>query len=450
VTVKSRFGAGVTQVLSATWRWRGPTVPCCSVHLAAVEPLSNLHVDTISCGRPNCRAPMSGKARRFSRNTLLVTGSSFFADMSTEMLTPILPIFLTQTLNANGSIVGVVDGIAQAVRNLIDGFSGSLSDKLRERKAIVVAGYAMAAVAKPLMGLSTLWETVLAARILDRLGAGVRSAPRDAIVVSSVDKRERGAGFGLQGLAEHAGAFLGPVLTLLLLYALQVDVRTIFYLAFIPGLLALCVVLFVRVKPAPSPATGRSSINPRQLPPVYWKYLVAIAIFSIGNSSNSFLILRTQDIGASILATTLVYAGFNLVAALMSYPLTALSDSWGRKTILLGSCVVFLLVYVGLSFADGMQAIVALFLLYGVYQGSFRSVGRALASDLAPPQLRASAIGWFSATAGLCQLVASVVAGVFWDHFGHASPFIFGAASAAAGIVAVTLLIPQRVPQIGG
>src|SRR5436190_22020807 len=214
----------------------------------------------------------------FSKNAYLVTAASFFADMSTEMLTPVLPIFLTQTLNANGGIVGLVNGIAQAARNLIDGFSGSISDKLRKRKVIVLAGYAVAAISKPFMGLSTIWEGVLAARILDRLGAGVRSAPRDALVASSVDKRERGAGFGLEGLGEHAGAFVGPILTVLLLYALKVDIRIVFYAAFIPGLLALAIVLLVRERSPPS-SVRQKVVHPRELPTQYWKYLVAIAIF---------------------------------------------------------------------------------------------------------------------------------------------------------------------------
>jgi len=294
---------------------------------------------------------MPQEVRPFSRNTLLVTGGSFFADMSTEMLTPVLPLFLVQVLNANGSIVGLVDGIAQAARNLIDGFSGTLSDKLRKRKVLVFAGYTMAAVAKPLMGVASVWEGVLAARILDRLGAGVRSAPRDALVASSVDRRARGSGFGLEGLAEHAGAFAGPLLTVLLLYVLQLDIRVIFYLAFIPAILALCGAVCVKEEKPAQPVQGgyRSSLNPRQLSAVYWRYLLAIAIVSIGNSSNSFLILRTQEVGSSILTTTLIYAGFNLVAALVSYPLTSLSDSWSRKTILTISCLVFLFVYVGLA-----------------------------------------------------------------------------------------------------
>jgi MFS family permease len=387
--------------------------------------------------------PMGNRARSgFSKNTYLVTAGSFLSDLATEMLTPVLPIFLTQTLNANGSVVGLVDGIAQAVRNLIDGFSGSISDKLRKRKVIVLAGYAMAAISKPFMGLSTIWEGVLAARILDRLGAGVRSAPRDALVASSVDKRDRGGGFGLEGLGEHAGAFVGPILTVLLLFALQVDIRVVFYVAFIPSLLALAIVLLVRERP-PRESPRQKLLHPRELPTAYWKYLVAIAIFSIGNSSNAFLILRTQEAGASVLITTFVYAGFNLVAALVSYPLTALSDRWGRKLILLGSCIVFLAAYAGFALTENFTIIVLLFLLYGIYQGSFRSVGRAFASDLAPEQLRASGIGWFSATVGLCQLIASLIAGFLWDRVSHAAPFILGVGSAAAGVLAITILLPR-------
>src|SRR6266700_1451361 len=158
----------------------------------------------------------SGRAP--SRNTLLVGGASLFADMATEMLTPILPIFLTQALNANGSIVGLIDGIAQAIRNIVDGFSGPISDMLRRRRSIALSGYAAAALSKPLMGLSTIWEGVLAARVLDRLGAGVCSAPRDAIIAASVDARNKGGAFGLEGVGQNAGAFAGPLMTLALLY----------------------------------------------------------------------------------------------------------------------------------------------------------------------------------------------------------------------------------------
>ena len=330
-----------------------------------------------------------------SKNTFRMAAAALFADMATEMLTPVLPIFLTQTLNATGSVVGLVDGAAQAIRNVIDGFSGPISDTLHKRRIIAGGGYAMAAIAKPLMGLSTFWEGVLAARIFDRLGAGIRSAPSDAIVASSVDKRHRGGGFGLEALGEYAGAFLGPIATVLLLYALQVDIRTVFYCAFVPGLLAVAMVFLVTGRRPTHGSSRKMIIRPRGLPAAYWKYLFVLALFSIGNSSNSFLILRTQEIGGSLPMTTLVYAGFNLVAALISYPVGSLSDKWGRKNVLLGACVVFLIVYTGFSLAENIVALIVLFLLYGFYQGSFRSMTRGIASDLAPEQLRASAIGWF-------------------------------------------------------
>jgi MFS family permease len=374
-----------------------------------------------------------------SKNTYLVTGASFLGDLATEMLTPILPIFLTQVLHANGSIVGVVDGIAQAARNFIEGFSGLISDKLRQRKPIVILGYLLSAFAKPLIGLSTVWETVLAARILDRLGAGIRSAPRDALVASSVAERAKGRGFGFETFAENAGAFIGPLVTLSLLYALAVDIRTIFYLALLPGLLAIGIVVLTKERSPTGQRTSTMPLNVRSLPLAYWQYLAVVGIFSVGNSSNAFLILRTQEMGASLASITLIYAGFNLVAALVSYGSGTLSDRWGRKPFLFGSFCVFLLVYLGFFLAHSLAALAALFLLYGVYHGIFRSVGRALASDFVGDSLRATAIGWFSATAGLVQLIASVIAGLLWDTVGHTSVFIFGVASAGAGIVALLL-----------
>ena len=267
-----------------------------------------------------------------SRNTFLLAFASLFADISTEMLFPVLPVFLTQTLKASGSVVGLVDGFAQATQNIVQGFSGALSDKLRKRKSIALAGYLMAAVAKPLMGLATTWQGVFGARVLDRLGAGTRSAPRDALIASSVDERDRGRAFGLEGFGDNAGAFLGPLLAVYLLYALHVELRTIFYLAIIPGLLAFLMVLLVKERPAAGVAAkSKIDVGLGQFPIGYWKYLLATALFGLGNSSNAFLILRTQDTGASLETTILIYAGFNLVAALISYPAGSLSDRWGRR-----------------------------------------------------------------------------------------------------------------------
>ena len=379
-----------------------------------------------------------------SRNTFLLAFASLFADISTEMLYPVLPVFLTQTLKATGSIVGLVDGFAQATQNIVQGFSGTLSDKLQRRKSIALAGYLLAAVAKPLMGLSTVWQGVFGARLLDRLGSGTRSAPRDALLASSVDEKNRGRAFGLEGFGDNAGAFLGPLLAVFLLYSLHVGIRAVFYLAIIPGLLAFFMILLVKEHPAAVGAKSKIDVSLRQFPKGYWKYLLVTALFGLGNSSNAFLILRTQDIGASLKTTILIYAAFNLVAALISYPAGSMSDTWGRKNILLASFIIFLVAYLGFALTQNIFLVAALFVFYGLYQGVFRAVGKAFASDFVPEHLRASGLGWYSTTVGLLQLVASVVAGLLWDRVGHAAVFYYGAAFAAVGSVGLLLLIPAK------
>ena len=360
------------------------------------------------------------------------------------MLYPVLPVFLTQTLNASGSIVGLVDGFAQATQNIVQGFSGALSDKLQRRKPIALAGYLLAACAKPLMGFSTVWQGVFGARLLDRLGAGIRSAPRDALIASSVDEENRGKAFGLEGVGDNLGAFLGPLLAVFLLYSLHVGIRSIFYLAIIPGLLAFFMVLLVTAHPAVVAAKSKIDISLRQFPKGYWKYLLVTALFGLGNSSNAFLILRTQEIGASLEATILIYAAFNLVAALISYPAGSLSDTWGRKNILLASFIIFLVAYLGFALTQNIFLIAALFVSYGLYQGIFRAVGKAFAADFVPEYLRASGVGWYSATVGLLQLVASVVAGLLWDRIGHSAVFYYGAIFGVVGSVGLLVLIPAK------
>jgi MFS family permease len=385
---------------------------------------------------------MSSRFAGLSRNTYLLACASLFADISTEMLYPVLPVFLTQTLNATGSIVGLIDGFAQATQNIVQGFSGALSDKLRSRKPIALVGYLLAALGKPLMGLSTVWQGVFGARLLDRLGTGTRSAPRDALIASSVDEQDRGRAFGLEGIGDNAGAFIGPLLAVFLLYSLGVGVRTIFYVAFVPGLLAFCMILLVKERPIPVSAKAKIDIGLRQFPSGYWKYLAVTGLFCLGNSANAFLILRTQDIGTSLEGTILIYAAFNLVAALISYPAGSLSDAWGRKNVLLASFVIFLITYLGFALTRNIIVIGFLFAFYGLFQGIFRAVGKAFASDFVPDQLRASGVGWYSSTVGLLQLVASIIGGLLWDQVGHTAVFFYGATFAVLGCIALVLVIP--------
>lgn len=379
-----------------------------------------------------------------SKNTILLALSSLFSDVSTEMLYPVLPIYLTQTLKSGGSIVGIIEGIAEATKNIIQGFSGSLSDKIQKRKPIALAGFILAAIAKPMIGISTVWQGVLSARFLDRLGSGARSAPRDALIAASVSEKNRGKAFGLEGIGDNLGAFIGPLITIGILFAFKLDIRLIFYLAFIPGLLAVLMITFVKEKQVFISAKAKLDVSLNKFPKAYWKYLLVIGLFGIGNSSNAFIILQTRNIGVPLITTIFIYAFYNLVAALISYPAGSLSDKFGRKPLLLFSFVIFLLSYAGFAFINNVYIIGLLFIFYGLYHGIFRTVGKSYATDLVPTHLRASGVGWYSTTIGLAAFVASLVAGQLWDKVGPASVFIYGVLSAITGIIALLFLVPVK------
>lgn len=387
------------------------------------------------------RSAKHGWFTGLTRNTILLALASLFCDVSGEMLYPLLPVFLTQTLGASGAAVGLIEGLAEGIQNIFQGVSGSLADRLQRRKPIALVGYALSAVAKPLIGLAVSWPGVLGGRFSDRLGAGTRAAPRDALIAASADEAHRGKAFGLESAGDNAGAFLGPLLAIALLQLWRVPMRAIFYLAAIPGVLAFLMVLMVREgRPEPA-AKVRLDAALGRFPPAYRRYLVAAALFGLGNSSNAFLILQTRALGASLQTTILIYAVYNLVAALVSYPAGALSDRIGRRALLLVSFAVSFVVYGGFALAHGVAAAALLFCLYGVFQGLFRTAGKALAVDLAPADLRASGVGWYGATVGVTGLVASTGAGLIWDHVGRAAVFGIGAVFALVGALAVVLVV---------
>lgn len=227
------------------------------------------------------------------KNVWLLTLTSFFADISTEMMYPILPIFLTQVLAAPATIVGLVEGVAIGTQNVVQGFAGYISDKIRRRKPVALFGYGLAAISKPIIGASGFWPQVLLGRFGDRFGSGTRSAPRDGLIAASADEKSRGRAFGLEGIGDNLGAVVGPLIAIALLYSFHVNLRSIFYIAFIPGLIAFLLVLLVKEKPlTQTPAvTLKRTIH---FPKAYWKYLAGTAIFGIGNSSNAFLILKQE------------------------------------------------------------------------------------------------------------------------------------------------------------
>lgn len=379
-----------------------------------------------------------------TKNTYLLTLASFFSDVSTEMLYPVLPIYLTQYAGASGGIIGLIEGVATAIQNIIQGFSGYFSDKWKNRKHIALFGFCLSAISKPLIGLTSSWQTTLLARSSDRLGSGIRSAPRDALVADSAEEKYKGKAFGLEGFGDNAGAFLGPVITLFLFFYLAIDIHSIFFLAFIPGALAVSMIFFVTDKKKIENKNKTSIYGLRQFPKAYWKYLFVTILFGLGNSSNLFLILQLRENGLSLISTVGVYALFNLVAALFSYPAGDWSDKLGRKPLLLLAFVIFFITYSGFAYTTNIYLFGVLFVFYGLFQGAFRAVGKSFATDFIPKEFRASAVGWYSTAVGIASLFASIFAGLLWDHVSHASVFILGAASSLIGIIALVILVPNN------
>lgn len=379
-----------------------------------------------------------------TRNTFLLTFVSLFSDISTEMLYPVLPVFLTETLRQKGSIVGLIEGVAAATQNIVQGFSGFIADKLQQRKFIALIGYSLAALSKPLIGFSTVWQGALGARFLDRLGTGTRSAPRDGLIAASVVEENRGKAFGLEGIGDNLGAFLGPLVAVVLLFYFGLNIRSIFFLAFIPGLLSVVMIALVKETKITTNLKAKLDISIKHFPANYWKYLTTTFVFGLGNSSNAFLILQTRSIGISLGTTIIIYAFFNLAAALISYPSGFLSDKFGRKRILIVSFFIFFLTYLGFAISRNFYLLTILFIFYGFFQGIFRSVGKAFATDFVPAHLRSSGVGWYSSVIGLTGLLASVIAGQLWDKIGHFSVFIFGAVFAVFGILALLLFVPEK------
>lgn len=378
-----------------------------------------------------------------TKNSFLLAFNSFFADVATEMLYPVLPIFLTQVLLAPVALVGVIEGIAEATQNIVQGFSGRIADKLQNNKKIALFGYGLAALAKPFMGLAGNWQHFLVGRALDRLGTGTRSAPRDALIASSVKEKYKGKAFGIEGLGDNLGAVVGPLLALLLLFIFHLQIRLIFFLAFIPGLIAFLMILSVTQKPRQQIMSYKFSLT--NLPTSYWKYLFAVGVAGIGNSSNAFLILRAKHIGIATETTILIYAAFNLMAALSSYPAGSLSDRLGRRNIIILALFIFTLTYFGFALSRNFLLIGLLFILYGAYQGIFRAVGKALATDLVPRHLRATGIGIYSTVIGLTSLVASIVGGQLWDKINPSAVFLFGAIMAILGGISLLVLVPKKI-----
>ena len=345
------------------------------------------------------------------------------------MVYPLVPFFLTAVLGASPAVLGLIEGLAESVASLLKVFSGWISDRIGRRKGLTIAGYAGSALGKLLLALAAGWGMVLAARIVDRLGKGIRTAPRDALIADSAHDKKRGSAFGLHRTLDTWGAVLGVALGYWFFTRMPGEYTRVFLWALVPAAAGVLMLLAVRevrhTGPRVAPPRLRWSALPRRLQ----LFLGITLLFTLGNSSNAFLLLRAQGLGFSAAAVILLYGAYNVSFALSSYPIGRLSDRIGRKTLLVAGYVVYGLVYLGFALLDGAGhawLVWALFALYGLYSGFTDGVEKALISDLAPRELRATAIGLHGTLVGIGLFPASFIAGQLWTAIGPASPFYFG------------------------
>jgi len=382
-----------------------------------------------------------------SRNVWWLGLTSFFTDISSEMLYPLVPIFVTVTLGAPAVAVGVIEGAAEATASFLKLFSGWLSDRLGRRRAFVIAGYALSAAAKPLLAGAGSWLVVLAARVADRVGKGVRTSARDALLADSASPETRGRAFGFHRSADTMGAVLGPLLAIPLLAATHDQLRPLFLLSVVPAGCGLAALLLVRDRPMVARQVGIPRLSFAVLDARFRRYLVALLIFALGNSSDAFIILRGRQLGLSLTGVILAYAAYNLVYSLSAYPAGILSDRIGRRPMVVGGFAFFAVVYLGFAAAGAPWQFWSLLAVYGLYMGLTDGLTRAMAADLSVPEVRGTALGWVQMVSGAGALAASLVAGVLWTEVGPAAPFAYGAALAA---VAAACLAVWKVGPEGG
>lgn len=374
---------------------------------------------------------------RWPRNVVLLGGVSFLTDVSSEMLYPIVPLFLTGVLGAPMAVVGLVEGLAEATASLLKLVSGRLADRSRKRLPWVLWGYGLSAASKPLLAAATAWPGVLVARMLDRTGKGLRGPARDAIIADSTAPAIRGRAFGLHRAMDTAGAVLGPLLGMLGLGALGLGYRTLFLLAAIPGAVAVLVALAVR-EPSHRFPENRDGARSVHMPGPLWRFVAVATVFSIGNSSNAFLLLRARDLGWGETGVIGLYVLYNVVYALGSTPLGTLSDRLGRRTVLAAGFAVAAVVYGGLALWAVPLAAPVFLALYGLHDAATVGTARAYITELAPAEAPATALGLYQMARGLSLLVASLVAGGLWTLAGAPVAFLF---STATSILAAVLLL---------
>ncbi|OGL42075.1 MAG: MFS transporter [Candidatus Schekmanbacteria bacterium GWA2_38_9] len=372
---------------------------------------------------------------------------SFLTDASSEMIYPILPLFLTVTLGAGPALIGIIEGIAESTASLLKFFSGYFSDRVRKRRPIILSGYSLSTLARPLIALAGAWWQVLVIRFSDRVGKGIRSSPRDALIADSVDAANYGKAYGFHRSMDHAGAVAGPILATLILAYITSDYRSLFLLAAIPGILSLLVILFF-VKETRIDRKGSSqplTFSLKNFDSGFKMLLASVIVFTLGNSSDAFLLLRAKEAGVPAHLIPAIWAVLHIVKTLSSTPGGVMSDRVGRKRIIIAGWLVYGLVYLGFAYASSHLHIWILFIIYGIYFGMTEGVEKAFVADLVPQHLRGTAFGLYNFAIGISALPASLLFGVIWQKAGMEYAFMTGAGIA---MVASVMLLGIKIKRM--
>jgi MFS family permease len=379
-----------------------------------------------------------------TRNVVILGFVSLLNDAASEMIYPLLPVFLTSVLGAGPAALGMIEGVAESTASLLKLYSGYLSDRVKRRKGWVVAGYSLSNVIRPLIAFAGSWVQVLALRFSDRVGKGLRTSPRDAMIADSTPPEFRGMAYGFHRAMDHGGAIVGPLLATGLLLLYQDSISTVFLFSFIPGTLAVVLLLVGLRERVSAPRTGGRTFSFRsawtEMPDGFRKYLLIILIFTLGNSTDAFLLVRAQALGVPIALLPTIWVALHVVKMAFSVPGGMLSDRLGRKRVIVTGWVVYALVYAGFAFASRQWHVWALFATYGIYFGLTEGVEKALVADLAPAHLRGSAFGLYHLTVGIGAFPASLVFGLVWERLGAAAAFGMGAGLALLSSVMLATL----------
>jgi MFS family permease len=387
------------------------------------------------------------KGRGLPRTVWALGLTSLFMDTSSELIHGLLPLFLVLNLGASAAVLGLVEGVAEATAQITRVFSGWLSDRLGRRKALTVAGYGLAAITKPLFPLANSVGLVLFARFVDRIGKGIRGAPRDALIADVTPADERGAAFGLRQSLDTVGATIGPATAIGLMYLFNDDIRTVLWFAVIPAAIAVGILVFGVREPAHSPGHAPAPIQAKEIALLsrsYWLVVAAGVIFTLARFSEAFLVIRAHDGGLATAWTPAVIAVMSLVYAASAYPAGRWQDRIGAKPLLLLGLLVLVAADLLLAFGQSLLALFAGIALWGLHMGLTQGVLAALVAASAPSRLRGTAFGLFGLVTGLFTLLASVLAGVLWTAIGPAATFAAGAGFAAAACLAFLLLREDR------